>query len=99
MRRLLSVVVLLFIGSGEVAHAADGAPVYLADGGGTVSLATAGGKVQLADAKDPGAAWTYDKASQHYRNVASGQCLAAQSPVDGVGVLLAACADGDHKQQ
>ncbi|MFF4593197.1 RICIN domain-containing protein [Amycolatopsis sp. NPDC001319] len=100
MRRLVFVVVLLlFVGSGGVAEAADGAPVYLADGGGTVSLAAAGGKVQLADAKDPGAAWTYDKASQHYRNVASGQCLTAQSPVDGVGVLPAACADGDHRQQ
>ena len=77
---------------------ADGAPVYLADGGGTLSLAVSGGKPVLADAKDPSSAWTYDKNTQLYRNVPSGQCLAASSPVDGVAVRMAACDDKDKHQ-
>ncbi|WP_326946364.1 RICIN domain-containing protein [Amycolatopsis sp. NBC_01307] len=80
------------------ASADDGAPVYLADGGGTLSLAAAGGKPVLADAKDPNAKWAYDKTSQHFKSVPSGQCLTAASPVDGVAVTLAACDDKDKHQ-
>jgi hypothetical protein len=76
-----------------------GTPVYLADGGGTLSLAAADGKPVLADAKDAGAQWVYDKALLSYKHVASGQCLAAISPVDGVGVKLAACDGKDRYQQ
>ncbi|MBB5855259.1 hypothetical protein ACFQ05_40865 [Amycolatopsis umgeniensis] len=76
-----------------------GTPVYLADGGGNVSLAAAGGKPALADAKDAGALWVYDKAALSYKHVASGQCLAAISPVDGNGVKLLACDGKDRYQQ
>jgi hypothetical protein len=75
---------------------ADGAPVYLADGGGKLSLAVVDGKPVLADAGEAGAKWTY--ASQRFTNVQSGQCLAAASPVDGVAVKLAACDDQDKRQ-
>lgn len=91
-------VVVAMLGVAPVAGAVDGAPVYLAEGGGTLSLAVIGGKPVLAEAKDPGAKWTYDKTSQHYANVASGQCLAAPSPVDGLGVTLVACDDKDKHQ-
>ncbi|WP_410656180.1 hypothetical protein [Amycolatopsis sp. lyj-112] len=76
-----------------------GTPVYLADGGGTVSLAVIDGKAVLADAKDAGAQWVYDKPALSYKHVASGQCLAAISPVDGVGVKLVACDGKDRYQQ
>ncbi|QXV59640.1 hypothetical protein [Amycolatopsis sp. TNS106] len=76
-----------------------GTPVYLADGGGTISLAAADGKLALADAKDAGAQWMYDKAALSYKHVASGQCLAAISPIDGVGVKLVACDGKDRHQQ
>ncbi|AGM03724.1 hypothetical protein AB0E55_36295 [Amycolatopsis keratiniphila] len=76
-----------------------GKPVHLADGGGTVSLAAADGKLSLADAKDANAQWVYDKAALSYKHVASGQCLAAISPVDGVGVKLVACDGKDRLQQ
>jgi hypothetical protein len=75
------------------------APVYLADGGGKVSLAVVGGKPVLADAKDPASLWTYDQATSLYKNVASGQCLAALSPVDGLTVKMAACDAKDRYQQ
>lgn len=76
-----------------------GTPVYLADGGGTVSLAVIDGKPVLADAKDAGAQWVYDKLALSYKHVASGQCLVAISPVDGVGVKLVACDGKDRYQQ
>ncbi|WP_037316692.1 hypothetical protein [Amycolatopsis orientalis] len=76
-----------------------GTPVYLAEGGGILSLAAADGKPVLADAKDAGAQWVYDKAALSYKHVASGQCLAAISPVDGVGVKLVACDGKDRYQQ
>jgi hypothetical protein len=99
MRKLLvGCLVLAVLSVPARASAADGAPVYLADGGGTLSLAAVGGKPVLADAKDAGAKWTYDKASQHFVSVPSGQCLAAVSPVDGVAVQLAACDDKDKHQ-
>jgi hypothetical protein len=78
------------------APAADGAPVYLADGGGKLSLAVVDGKPVLADAGDAGAKWTY--ASQRFTNVQSGQCLAAASPVDGVAAKMAACDAADNHQ-
>ncbi|UOZ10080.1 RICIN domain-containing protein [Amycolatopsis sp. WQ 127309] len=78
------------------APAADGAPVYLADGGGKLSLAVADGKPVLADAGDASAKWTY--AGQRFTNVQNGQCLAAVSPVDGVTVKLAACDAKDEHQ-
>ena len=87
--------VALALGSAAPAPA-DGAPVYLADGGGKLSLAVAGGKPVLADAGDASAKWTY--ASQRFTNVQSGQCLTAASTVDGVAVQLAACDDKDNHQ-
>jgi hypothetical protein len=87
MRKLfVGFLVLVSVSVPGVASAADGAPVYLADGGGTLSLAAVDGKPVLADAKDPNAKWTYDKTSQHFVSVPSGQCLTAASPVDGVAV-------------
>ncbi|MEC3978810.1 ricin-type beta-trefoil lectin domain protein [Amycolatopsis sp. H20-H5] len=98
--RGLWVAAVLLIASGAPATAQQaGVPVYLADGGGTVSLAAADGKPLLADAKDPKAQWAYDKTTLLYRNVASGQCLTAQSPVDGVTVRMTACDDKDRHQQ
>src|SRR5262249_18725963 len=78
------------------APAADGSPVYLADGGGKLSLAVVSGQPVLADAADPGAKWTYD--AQHFKNVQSGQCLTGARPVDGVAGKLAACDDKDAHQ-
>ncbi|MFD9963717.1 RICIN domain-containing protein [Amycolatopsis sp. NPDC058986] len=99
MRRVLALVALWVLAFPAVSAADDGAPVYLADGGGTLSLAVTDGKPLLADAKAANAKWTYDKGTQHYKSVASGQCLAAQSPVDGVAVKIAACDDKDRLQQ
>ncbi|MDT7805694.1 MAG: hypothetical protein QOI78_9127 [Actinomycetota bacterium] len=99
MRKLfVGCLVLVSVSVPAVASADDGAPVYLADGGGTLSLAAVDGKPVLADAKDPNAKWTYDKTSQHFTSVPSGQCLTAASPVDGVAVKLAACDDKDKHQ-
>lgn len=99
MRKLfVGCLVLAAVSIPVPASADDGAPVYLADGGGTLSLAAAGGKPVLADAKDPNAKWAYDKTSQHFKSVPSGQCLTAASPVDGVAVTLAACDDKDKHQ-
>lgn len=99
MRKILTGCLVLFAVSVPMpASAADGAPVYLADGGGKLSLAVADGKPVLADAGDASAKWVYDKASQHFTSVPSGQCLAAVSPVDGLAVRLAACDDKDKRQ-
>jgi hypothetical protein len=100
MRKLLLIgcLVLLAVSVPGTAAADDGAPVYLAEGGGTLSLAAVESKPVLADAKDPNAKWKYDKASQHFVSVPSGQCLTAVSPVDGVAVKLAVCDDKDKHQ-
>jgi hypothetical protein len=101
VRSLIAALVVGFLGVTAASAAADpaAAPVYLADGGGTVSLAVVGGKPLLADAKDPASQWTYDQATSLYKNVASGQCLAALSPVDGFTVKMAACDPKDRYQQ
>jgi hypothetical protein len=95
---LIGCLVLLAVSVPGTAAADDGAPVYLAEGGGKLSLAAADGKAVIADAADPNAKWKYDKASQHFVSVPSGQCLTAVSPVDGVAVKLAACDDKDKHQ-
>ncbi|WP_329051771.1 RICIN domain-containing protein [Amycolatopsis sp. NBC_01488] len=97
-KSLAGCLVLLAVSVPGIASADDGAPVYLAEGGGKLSLAVADGKPVLADAADPSAKWTYDKNSQHFTSVPSGQCLTAASPVDGVAVKLAACDDKDSHQ-
>ncbi|MFI5590514.1 RICIN domain-containing protein [Amycolatopsis sp. NPDC051758] len=99
MRKLLiGCLVLLAVSVPGTAAADDGAPVYLVEGGGKLSLAAADGKAVIADAADPNAKWKYDKTSQHFVSVPSGQCLTAVSPVDGVAVKLAACDDKDKHQ-
>lgn len=90
---------VLVLGSTPASAQPAGSPLYLADGGGAVSLADVDGKTVLADAKDAKAQWMYAKDLLQFKNVASGKCLAAVSPVDGIGVTMAACADKDRYQQ
>jgi hypothetical protein len=104
VRSLIAALVVGLLGVTAAANQAAAAgpaaaPVYLADGGGAVSLAVVGGKPLLAAAQDPASQWTYDQATSLYKNVASGQCLAALSPVDGLTVKMAACDPKDRYQQ
>ncbi|SDZ38327.1 Ricin-type beta-trefoil lectin domain-containing protein [Amycolatopsis xylanica] len=100
VKRVLALVACALVLSPAPASAQPaGAPLYLADGGGAVSLADVDGKPVLADAKDAKAQWTYAKDLLQFKNVASGNCLAAVSPVDGIGVTMAACADKNRYQQ